>query len=169
MRRDSEAAERTVEPATLVTQGRLWYLFGFDRSREDWRLFRLDRMDEVVDVGLTFRPRPAPDARTHLHRQPRADGGVTALLHLTTDAAALAGRVPGSYDELVSEDETGCVVRVSAGDHAQMAWQMVWVARDLGARLSVFDGDDAGSAEQLRATLRGMASEFLAAAESLSG
>src|SRR5262245_51650675 len=43
-RRDGTGSRRDVEPHTLVNLGRRWYLVGWDRGREDWRTFRLDRL-----------------------------------------------------------------------------------------------------------------------------
>lgn len=42
-----ETSAREVEPARLLTQGEHWYLQGFDRGRDDWRVFRLDRMTDL--------------------------------------------------------------------------------------------------------------------------
>jgi predicted DNA-binding transcriptional regulator YafY len=65
--RDGQTAEPTdrwVEPHRMVTIGRRWYLVAYDRDRQDWRTFRVDRIREPRTSGHTFRPRelPAPDA-----------------------------------------------------------------------------------------------------------
>lgn len=39
-----ETCERIVEPMTLVFKWRSWYLYGYCRLREDFRLFRADRI-----------------------------------------------------------------------------------------------------------------------------
>ena len=64
--RDAEPSERRVEPLRLVCLGRRWYLVAYDRDRQDWRSFRLDRIDDVVTTGQRYRPRdlPAEDAVT---------------------------------------------------------------------------------------------------------
>ena len=38
------ASRRTVEPYRHVMRQRRWYLIAYDLDRDDWRLFRLDRM-----------------------------------------------------------------------------------------------------------------------------
>lgn len=38
---------RTVEPMTLVFKGYAWYLFAYCRKRNDYRIFRLSRMDNI--------------------------------------------------------------------------------------------------------------------------
>ncbi|MEZ5371394.1 MAG: YafY family protein [Microthrixaceae bacterium] len=65
-RRDGETSRRLVEPHQLVSVGRRWYLVAWDMRREDWRTFRVDRMDEVRLAGRRFEPRPLPaeDAAT---------------------------------------------------------------------------------------------------------
>jgi predicted DNA-binding transcriptional regulator YafY len=62
--RGAEPSQRRVEPLRLVSLGRRWYLVAYDRDRQDWRSFRLDRIDDVVVTGQRFRPRelPAEDA-----------------------------------------------------------------------------------------------------------
>lgn len=55
-------SERHIEPHRLVHAGRRWYLFAFDRDREDWRSFRVDRIIEPRTTGMRFAPRPSPDA-----------------------------------------------------------------------------------------------------------
>lgn len=52
---------REVEPARLITQGEHWYLQAYDREREDWRVFRLDRMRDLKPSTWRFAPREAPD------------------------------------------------------------------------------------------------------------
>lgn len=58
--RAGAATERRVEPYRLVNLGRRWYLVAFDVVRDDWRMFRLDRMTAQRSVGHRFRPRPLP-------------------------------------------------------------------------------------------------------------
>jgi predicted DNA-binding transcriptional regulator YafY len=64
--RGSERSDRWVEPHRLVTLGRRWYLVAYDRDRQDWRSFRVDRIGDVRTTGQRFRPRdlPADDALT---------------------------------------------------------------------------------------------------------
>ena len=58
--RDGESTRRRVEPHRLVSVGRRWYLVAYDRDRQDWRSFRVDRVGDVVTTGQRFRPRPLP-------------------------------------------------------------------------------------------------------------
>src|SRR5690606_25003716 len=50
--RQGEETERHVEPHHLVMVYRRWYLLAFDRDRDDWRTFRVDRMGETWATGM---------------------------------------------------------------------------------------------------------------------
>src|SRR6478672_3183458 len=69
-RRDGTGSRREVEPHTLVNLGRRWYLVAWDRGREDWRTFRLDRLARPASSGVRFTPRrlPARDAAAYVER-----------------------------------------------------------------------------------------------------
>lgn len=62
--RGGEETRRQVEPHRLVSIGRRWYLVAFDRTRHDWRSFRVDRISHPELSGARFRQRelPADDA-----------------------------------------------------------------------------------------------------------
>lgn len=60
--RDGVESRREVEPHSLVNLGRRWYLLAWDCAREDWRTFRLDRLERPREGGVRFTPgRPLPD------------------------------------------------------------------------------------------------------------
>jgi len=50
-------SERQVEPMTIVFKWFSWYLFGFCRRRNDYRLFRLSRMENVQQLPERFERR----------------------------------------------------------------------------------------------------------------
>ena len=58
--RDGEATRRLVEPHSLVNLGRRWYLVAWDRNREDWRTFRVDRISRPAAAGGRFEMRRLP-------------------------------------------------------------------------------------------------------------
>lgn len=51
---------RMVEPYRLVFRWSAWYVFGFCRERQDFRLFKLNRLWELAETGETFLPREIP-------------------------------------------------------------------------------------------------------------
>src|SRR4029077_4960496 len=50
--RSGTATRRDVEPHALVNLGRRWYLVAWDRGREDWRTFRVDRLTKPASTGV---------------------------------------------------------------------------------------------------------------------
>jgi predicted DNA-binding transcriptional regulator YafY len=51
---------RRVQPHHLVFRSGRWYLVGWDPGREDWRIYRADRMTPRVPNGPRFAPREVP-------------------------------------------------------------------------------------------------------------
>ena len=59
--RTGDSSRRRVEPHRLVSLGRRWYLVAWDRDRQDWRSFRVDRVSDPAPTGQRFRPRDLPE------------------------------------------------------------------------------------------------------------
>lgn len=51
---NGETLIREVEPLKLIFKGTAWYLYGFCRIREDFRLFKLRRMESLVVMDERF-------------------------------------------------------------------------------------------------------------------
>ena len=67
--RQGDQTRREAEPHSLVNLGRRWYLVAWDRGREDWRTFRVDRLERAESTGVRFEPRDLPgkkDAATYV-------------------------------------------------------------------------------------------------------
>ncbi len=101
--RDAEPTDRWVEPHRMVTMGRRWYLVGYDRNRQDWRSYRVDRISEPRTSGHTFRPRelPATDAlsfvQAGIRRMPHR---YAVRVRFATDPAVVEGFVGRWADRL---------------------------------------------------------------------
>ena len=52
-----EASIRTVEPMTIVFKWRAWYLFGYCRLKNDYRIFRASKIRNPEIIAKTFRRR----------------------------------------------------------------------------------------------------------------
>ncbi|MGI9657866.1 MAG: helix-turn-helix transcriptional regulator [Gaiellaceae bacterium] len=65
---DSDPTERHVEPHDVVPLDRRWYLLAWDLERDDWRCFRLDRIEDPRSTNRAFARRtlPAVDATTYI-------------------------------------------------------------------------------------------------------
>ncbi|MCA9924501.1 MAG: YafY family transcriptional regulator [Anaerolineales bacterium] len=57
----NRVTEREVEPTNLVFLDKAWMLTGFCRLRQDERVFRLDRIDQMHVTANTFVPRQLPE------------------------------------------------------------------------------------------------------------
>jgi predicted DNA-binding transcriptional regulator YafY len=57
---DGAPVPRRAEPCHLVTWGGRWYLVAWDLDREDWRTFRVDRLEPRTPTGPRFTPRELP-------------------------------------------------------------------------------------------------------------
>ena len=53
---------RRVEPHAVVARKGRWYLIAWDLDRDDWRIFRLDKITPRTPTGPVFTPRPLPAA-----------------------------------------------------------------------------------------------------------
>jgi predicted DNA-binding transcriptional regulator YafY len=96
---DGTATGRRVEPHRLVNLGRRWYLVAYDRDRQDWRTFRVDRVGGApVASGQRFRPRELPggDAvgfvRDGLRSQPQRHQVRVRMSAPAADVEAVMGR-----------------------------------------------------------------------------
>lgn len=45
---------RTIEPMTLILKMNYWYVYGYCRDRDDYRLFRVSRMLDCTSLDTTF-------------------------------------------------------------------------------------------------------------------
>ncbi len=109
---------RRVEPHSLVTVATFWYLLAFDPDRDDWRTFRVDRIDDVRRTHRTAAPRelPAPDAATYLARSfATAEYRHTARITVALPAATVRARlhVPLHWSIEVRSPDT-CAIRLGA-------------------------------------------------------
>ena len=110
--KESEPTERWVEPHRMVSMGRRWYLVAYDRDRQDWRSFRVDRISGPRTTGQRFRPRdlPAEDAlsfvQAGIRRMPQRYA-VRVVLDATVDEVARMvgrwGRASGADGRAVLE------------------------------------------------------------------
>lgn len=100
--RDDQPSSRRVEPHSLVTVHRLWYLLAYDPDRDDWRTFRVDRIHRPSRTHRPNTPRelPAPDAASYLTRSfaaasYRYTAHMTVQLPSETVRDGVFGPIPG--------------------------------------------------------------------------
>lgn len=118
---------RRVEPHHLVARAGRWYLVGWDLDRDDWRVFRADRVRPRTPGGARFAPRDLPGADVEAFVEARfrgsatTDGGWPCRGTLVLDAEA-RDVAPFVADGVV-EDVGGGRSRVTLG-----SWSWVGIA-----------------------------------------
>lgn len=98
--RDGTDSLREVEAHALVNLGRRWYLLAWDRRREDWRSFRVDRLARPASTGVRFTARrlPAKDAAAFVRESIiGAPNRFEARVTLRAAADEIASRVPAYW------------------------------------------------------------------------
>ena len=134
---DDDRPSRRVEPHAVVARSGRWYLLAWVPEVDDWRTYRIDRMEPRAPTGLPFPRRPVPGGDVAAFVEARfrgasgADGSTaswpcngTAVLR--TPARSVAPYLDG--DAVLEElDDGSC--RVTTG-----SWS--WAA--LAARFAAF-------------------------------
>lgn len=112
------SSERAVEPQGLVHTGHRWYLVAWDCARNDWRTFRIDRIEGEPRPGAHFAPRPAPDGgdlkafvTRSLAVAPYAEQARVVLHALQ---AKMARRIPSTAGVVHALDDQRCVLECGA-------------------------------------------------------
>lgn len=130
--REGESSERHVEPHQLVSVHQRWYLLAFDRDRDDWRTFRLDRIESPWATRLRFEPRPIPGGSAaryveqSLRSRPMRYEGI-ATVHAPAEGIEEA---LGRWGEVEAIDEQRSTVRIQADALEWIAHALAWLDAD---------------------------------------
>jgi predicted DNA-binding transcriptional regulator YafY len=147
---------RHVEPQRLLSWGPFWYLFAWDLDREDWRVFRIDRMTAHPPTGARFRARVIAEEAVVRHvvrRIIEAGWKYRARLLVHAPAATVAAKLVIPID-IEPIDAHTCRVDIGSDDPDALA---LWLTQ-LGTDIEVIEGDE------LRAAFARLTSRFLRAA-----
>ncbi|MGP3952141.1 helix-turn-helix transcriptional regulator [Streptomyces sp. 7N604] len=126
---DGTETKRLVEPAGLVSAGRRWYFVAYDNDRDDWRIFRVDRITKPFLTGVRGAPRklPAKDAAAYLAARMTEDRPTyEAVATLHAPYKELAPRLGDAATGLEAAGENACVLRTEADS-------LEWLALRLAA------------------------------------
>ncbi|WP_406008410.1 transcriptional regulator [Streptomyces sp. NBC_00637] len=143
--KDGTESRRLTEPYRLVSTGRRWYLVAYDLDREDWRTFRVDRVEDPFATGARFTPRELPTGsaaeylRRSIHRRPDAydyelDVTFEAPTEFVTTRLPTWLGTPVANPTAGTDGEAGCRLRGTTGNPVE------WVAMrlaTLGCEFSV--------------------------------
>jgi len=130
-RRDGTSSRREVEPHSLLNRGRRWYLVAWDRDRQDWRTFRVDRLARPASTAVRFSPRalPARDAAAYVEQSIKAAPNRFEAV-VTVRAAADALRVPAHWGTVKPIDAHSCEYRTGDDDLAWLAMRIAMLGVD---------------------------------------
>ncbi|MBE1560197.1 helix-turn-helix transcriptional regulator [Nonomuraea africana] len=121
---------RSVEPHSLVSFGRHWYLVAWDTDRDDWRTFRVDRLTPRVPTGPRFTPRPPPEgdvARYLSHQLSSRTWPFQASVRLHESAEAIAERIWPGMGTVEAVDDHTCLLHVGADTPSALVWMITSV------------------------------------------
>ncbi|SED66915.1 helix-turn-helix transcriptional regulator [Jiangella alba] len=156
LRFDHDGTRRRVQPHHLVARGGRWYLVAWDLDRDDWRVFRADRVTPRVPTGPRFTPREVPGGDVAAFVTARFRGGDAGWpcrgeVLLDLPAAEVAPYVHDGVVEPAGPDRC----RLTLG-----AWS--WIG--LAANVARFDADvEVVGPPELRAACAALARRFAAA------
>jgi predicted DNA-binding transcriptional regulator YafY len=137
--RDHKGAStsRTVEPHRIVlTQGR-WYLVAWDGDRNDWRTFRIDRIDTQEPTGARFLPRSSPDDDVGAYVTKGVASvayRVRAQVTLHASLEAMNGRLSPMAGRLEAVDDRSCLLHTAAGSLEGLAAWIISIGVDFDVR-----------------------------------
>jgi predicted DNA-binding transcriptional regulator YafY len=135
--RDGAETRREVEPHTLVNRGRRWYLLAWDRGREDWRTFRVDRITRPAATGVRH-PRREPPGRDPgrfvAESIASAPQRFEARVTLRLPAAEARQRFGAAWGTLEPIDERTCEYRTGDYDLDWLALRIAMLGADFEVR-----------------------------------
>ena len=122
--RKGEATQRRVEPYRVVNWGQRWYLVAWDLDRQDWRTFRVDRIQEHISRGAPFKPRELSDAEVEAlvsRGVPHAARRYQARVVVHVAAATLNEKIGAWVGTVTAIDDVTCVLDTGADSLEMMA------------------------------------------------
>ena len=131
--RDGTDSRREVEPHSVVNLGRRWYLVAWDRRREDWRTFRIDRASKPASTGVRFSARrlPARDAAAYVRQSiTGAPNRFEARVTLRASAEEAAGLVPSHWGTIRPTGAGTCEFRTGDDDLRWLALRVAMIGVD---------------------------------------
>lgn len=148
-RADGEESRRLVQPHHLLSAGRRWYLVAWDVRRDDWRTFRVDRMEAPALAGAHFEPRvlPAADAATFVTEGMRALSSqhtATVIVDATADDLASLVRWFQADAEALGDDRTSLTLSAES---------LEWLSAMIAILATRFDIELTGVPDDARALL----------------
>ncbi|MDT0449219.1 helix-turn-helix transcriptional regulator [Streptomyces hesseae] len=133
--RHGSPGPRRVEPHSLVPAAGRWYLVAHDTTKDDWRVYRLDRITTPATTGRRVPPRelPTPDPAAYVASKiatAPARHRVIATVH--APAETVIARTQSLPERVTALDATTCTVDLS-GDSLTRIAQILATLGDITA------------------------------------
>lgn len=91
--------QREIEPYYLIFKWSSWYVYGFCRMRQDFRMFKLNRMDKIKCLEQTFGLREVPTPELETKKLYPANIEITALVDASMKWRLIEEYGPYCYEE----------------------------------------------------------------------
>jgi predicted DNA-binding transcriptional regulator YafY len=127
-KRDGTSSQREVEPHRLVHTGRRWYLAAWDVDRNNWRTFRVDRIEQRPTTGQRFTPRKPPDGDFAAYVARSVSSGQYAyqarvIVHAPLEK--VAEKIPPAQGKLEAIDGQSCLLNIGV---SSLDWLSMYLA-----------------------------------------
>ena len=110
-------SERCIEPMGLVLKGYTWYLHGYCLNRDDYRVFRLSRIRNLLILEDTFQRRMVTLSELNENRGPQHDSKMVDLVLRFTGSAKVPAEDHFDSDEIERQPDGSLIVRVRYPDN----------------------------------------------------
>jgi predicted DNA-binding transcriptional regulator YafY len=131
-----EVTQRQVEPHRVVHTGYRWYLVARDIDRDDWRTFRVDRIDAPLTPGARFIPRDPPDAAAFVANSvTAAPYRFRARALIRAPAHVVADQVPPTVAVVEPAGDGTCLLTTGADALDALAFYLAM----LGAEFTILE------------------------------
>ncbi len=128
--RTGAPSTRDVEPYHVVSLHQRWYLMAYDTDRDDWRTFRLDRVDtsSLHVTTFVYPPRPAPEPAAYVRRSVMGtDDEPAARVLIHAPAARVREHIAAGAGTVEDRGDGTCVLSTSARDPEWLAFRLALI------------------------------------------
>ena len=135
--REGAATEREVEPHRLVHTGRRWYLAAWDGAHNNWRTFRVDRIQGKIAAGARFAPRRPPEGGFGAYVSKSVSFTPypqQAKILLRASLEAAAQRMPSAAGRLEAVDEHTCLLHAASRSFETLSVYLAWIGFEFEVR-----------------------------------
>jgi len=147
---DKGESHRCIEPCFIIFQWTAWYVFGFCLQRQDFRLFKLQRLWNLRLSDTSFVPRAIPPEKRDFSVKPASDMKLVALYEPSEKYRLIEEYGPGCY----TETDEGLLFEVGFTNRGYM---VDWLL-GFGGKVKVLAPDDI--ARDLRAAAEKILSRY---------